>query len=1436
MANLNNDEVAFKIKFETDEALKKIHDLNKENKRFREENENRYRQITKLNAAEGDHSVKIKRLKEEIEANTKRINENNRALEEERKKVNLSNMSAAQLGKELKNLKRELYQTSKATSPERYRQLESEIKKTEKAFAQARRTSQGFMASLLSLDKIGTSIKGFFMGIGMAITTQVIGAFKQLGTTIMDFEKANSKLASVLGSSFDGVSKLTEQAKYLGRTTTATASEVTGLQIELAKLGFSQEVIEQLTPATLKFAKAVDTDLSSAAAFAGAAMRMFNKDANDAESVLASFAVATTKSALDFSKLESSLSTVGPVANAFGFSLEETTALLGQLANAGFDASSAATATRNILLNLADTNGELAQALGGPVTNLDELVAGLQKLNSEGVDLAKSLELTDKRSVAAFSTFLNGADNILTLRDSITGCNEDFNQMVTTMTDNASGSWAGFTSAVEGLVLKFFDFREVLKTVFKWGTELVNWIGSVIDALSPFGTMLSAVAQGIGFVLSGLGQLIGWLSKLITNTYIGRGALNTLVATFAAYKIAVLLSSKAVKSFIAGLIQKIATVKLSDLSMKSATASTIAWTKALWANPFTLIASVLALVVSAVVSFCTATDEATESTDAWTEASRNAAKQYGEQKGKIEALIMIAENENLSLKRRQKAIAELNRIIPEYNAKIDKTTGKYTASKKALDAYLNSLEKELRYKANMSKMSELVAAAEEARDAYDEAQIKVMTASDKKNFVWQSSDKDKAREVVEQTRVTYEQAEKDLKNFKKRMNRAIKDGIITPPENLTDENTIETVLDKTNEKATETVTRLKEINAELKKLRKMDPQSDEELDRINRRIEALREEKKVLQGKNKTKHTPGTYREDSLDEATAPADAAHQKRSLAINKDKGKMSADKYTIAKNRELIRYSRELIAALDELKSKTDATHTQTLDKINAEQDRLNQQMVAAQQAIDKATVNTNEQYYKDRIAAEKAFYATQETELKKAVAKQETTQEAANVMMLIREKEQHEALLAIYQQYYDELEDDQSMSVEEWTKARKRIEEEMQKLRNSIITDAGKWSETIRSLTTNDTTMDGIKQKYAQQRFEIEQTYSTAIKKAGESKETIVALETEKQNRIAELNFQYQQEMFQLQEITGLTWAQEYEQELAQLEEYHRKGLVSEKNYQKQKLQLGVTNAKRYYDYYSQLAGSMFTAIQDAEIAQSDAKYDVLIQQAKNNGEDTAALEEEKENKKLEIQKKYADVNFAIKVSQIVADTAVSIMKAYSELGPIGGPIAAALLTVTGAAQIAAANAEREKIKNMQPGNTAGAAAAKKPTAERVLTGYSEGGYTGDGDRYEVAGVVHRGEYVVPKPIMDNPRVVDAVGMIEAIRRNRVPTSAPVVDQPMQGYADGGFTSAPSATDTAELQSAVRELREAIKNMRAYVVYKDIQNAADATARAQATFKK
>lgn len=1459
MAKLNNDKIAVELDLKAQKAQEEIHRLAKATKELRDQNSQHRKEISRLAATEGDYSAEIKRLNELIRSNKRDIEANNRAMEKARKEIDISRMSAADLGKELKRLKGELNKTSKTLYPERYRELENEIRRVEKAHAEATRSTRGFLASLLSLDKIATSIKGFFMGLGMVIMTQVIGAFKQLTNIIQDFERANSKLASVLGTTIDGVSRLTDQAKYLGRTTTATASQVTGLQTELAKLGFTQDVIEKLTPSVLKFAKAVDTDLSSAAAFAGAAMRMFNKDADQAEAVMASFAVATTKSALDFHKLEASLSTVGPVANAFGFSLEETTALLGQLSNAGFDASSAATATRNILLNLADANGDLAKALGGPVTNLDELVNGLNKLNAEGVDLAKALELTDKRSVAAFSTFLNGSDSILALRDSITDCTGDFQQMAATMADNAAGSFAGFQSAVEGLILKFFDFREALKTLYEWGTAVVNWLGTFIDALTPVGTAFGFVVKAVGGLISVLGSAIGWFTNLFTQTKLGIAVINALVAAFVVYKLSVIATSAAVKRFITDIVAK-KVAMISEISVtKLATAATHAFNTALKSNPIGLVLAGIALLVTGIMSFIDASKKATtetsyltEATNKYREAVTKANAQAQMERDRLMELRRVAMDELETKEHRIKAINELNRIIPGYKAQLDSETGAYRENKKALDDYILSLEKKLRIEAAKGQYQELLKAdADAQQEAYEKwkqqrMRLAILQAGKAKRdqYLMRANDpygilRSENAEMLKlqqelsgsftdwykQQRTEQTRALEEFQEYLHEISLTFDD--LADPEPEVDP------FKPLNDSAKEAVTRIKEINAELKRLRKIDPESDEELDRIQKRIKLLQEEKKELLGKNKIKREPGTYGADSLDEVTNPISDAHQRRLLEINKQN--LTQSEQTIAKSRELIRYGRELSAALETLREKTDSTHTKTLDAINAAQTQIEQQTAAAQKEIDKAIIKQNDEYYKNRLTAVKRFYSEQEFIIKESQAKGEISQEAASLYSLNLQRQSHADQLAEMQRYYDELEDDYSMDAETWQRTREQLEAKMREMNSNLLTDTGKLVEQIRQLSTDTTSAEGIKNAFDLQRQGIEQTYAAAVKVVGEGTEQAVALETEKQRRIAALNYQYQEQMWQLQELVGLSWADEYERELAQLENYHRQGLISTKDYEKKKLQLGVTNAKKYFDYYANLSGSMFSAIQDAEIAQSDAKYDVLIQQAKNNGEDTAALEEEKESKKLEIQKKYADVDFAIKISTIIGNTAVAIMQAFAQLGPIGGAIAAAMLTATGVAQVVSAKAERDKIKNMQPSNTAGSSGtvAAPAKAERVLSGYSDGGYTGDGDRYEVAGVVHRGEYVVPKPIMDNPRVVDAVGTIEAIRRNKILGSG-MAAAPSAGYADGGYTVPAPSLSMEEFTKAVQEFRAATKAIRAYIVYKDIEDAKETMDRARAPF--
>lgn len=498
MAKLKPDYIEWVLKLNATQAQEEYHKLEKESKELKSLMNANRKEMAQLEAQGKKNSSEWKNLAKSNGNYSRQLSENRKKLEELTKRMDINSMSVKQLKTRLNELKREFNNTSKATNPQRYKELRTEIIRVQGAIDKANASARGLRGSFFSLKKMQQTLIGFFNGIGLTIVGLVTGAFSNAFNLIVDFEKANSRLASILGTTTKGISELTAGARQLGATTSYSAAQVTNLQIELAKLGFSKEQILDMEGAVLKFAKAVDTDLASASAFAGAALRIFGKDATQTEDVLATFAVATTKTALDFSKLATSLSIVGPVANSFGLSIEDTTALLGQLANAGFDASSAATATRNIILNLCDANGDLAKALGHPVKNAEDLASGLQKLNAEGVDLAKALDLTDKRSVAAFSTFLEQSGNLVTLRDSITGVTADFNEMSATMGDNVAGAMAGLRSAAEELVLKISSGTNgPIKDLIKGLTWFVQKTGDGIAVMQEHGKQIKTIAEAI---------------------------------------------------------------------------------------------------------------------------------------------------------------------------------------------------------------------------------------------------------------------------------------------------------------------------------------------------------------------------------------------------------------------------------------------------------------------------------------------------------------------------------------------------------------------------------------------------------------------------------------------------------------------------------------------------------------------------------------------------------------------------------------------------------------------------------------------------------------------------------------------------------------------------------------------------------------------------
>lgn len=282
---------------------------------------------------------------------------------------------------------------------------------------------------------------------------------------IADFEKANSILAGVLGKTVDEIKALSDSAEMLGRSTAFTATEVTNLQTELAKLGFGEGQIMSMQKAVLNFATAMGVDLADAAAFTGASLRTFGLRASDAEDMLNVLAVAADKSALGFSNLNTAMPIVGPVAKSIGFDIRDTATLLGVLANSGFDASSAATALRNIFLYLADSSSKLTQAIGKPVKTLPDLLDGLDKLKSQGISVGEALELTDKRAVAAFSTLIDGTASARELRSALDDVNGAVDEKAQAQIDNVTGSITLLKSAWDGFILGMKNSKGIIKGI-----------------------------------------------------------------------------------------------------------------------------------------------------------------------------------------------------------------------------------------------------------------------------------------------------------------------------------------------------------------------------------------------------------------------------------------------------------------------------------------------------------------------------------------------------------------------------------------------------------------------------------------------------------------------------------------------------------------------------------------------------------------------------------------------------------------------------------------------------------------------------------------------------------------------------------------------------------------------------------------------------------
>lgn len=734
------------------------------------------------------------------------------------------------------------------------------------------------------------------------------------------------------------------------------------------------------------------------------------------------------------------------------------------------------------------------------------------------------------------------------------------------------------------------------------------------------------------------------------------------------------------------------------------------------ASVFGLIAAGVALLAMKLWDMKKAADASTLAQKALNNIRAEAQKQVVEEKLKLENLVKVAKDEKLSMDERYKAVDALNKIVPQYNATIDKTTKKFRASDKALKAYIN----------NLVKLYEVQGAKKQIQSlAEQRAELEVKLAGAKKNLSGAKSAQG----------VSYTTSWGAVGN---------------------------TQSDAVGHFQSQ-------VNSISNSIKQLDAQIHTITGAFGKGImtQTVKEssEPKVPGsgigggggGKGGGGHTgtvnTTTTQPDPDDIASkrfsenrqADIDAANQDYQQDVNNwemalARKKVSQEKYDLAMQALKTQHTANILAIETSYSEQSQNIGIADGTKKKSLQDKQQANLRAAEQA-----------HFEQQVAVEQAYQDALAKVMEQGEAQQELTLE-----------QQRDQKLEVLKGYYQA---------------------------------------ALNMAKQNGEDTAQLEKAYKDVQNQIEAEYT-----AKHNEQLAQQADKEKQARQA----------------LGFDQQSEYDRQLELLQQALDNQYITQQEYEQRVQQLKKESFMKQAEYYTNLFSNAVTSLQNAEMANVDAKYDAEIKAAEGNTALQEKLEKKKANEKLKIQKKYADVNFAMQVAQIISNTAASIMKAYSELGPIAGSVAAALMGVTGAAQLAVANAERQKVKRM---TLNGSASGTSSAGSRVASGRESGGRIDvereqDGKHFNaeyapgkrgyvdhptvIVGEGPRGrskEWVASNAALENPTIAPLINLMDAAQRaGQIRTfDMSKYLMAMQGRALGGSIARQSARISPETAS-------------------------------------
>lgn len=354
--------------------------------------------------------------------------------------------------------------------------------------------------------------------VGGAVLAGIGGSVK----IAADFEKQMSRVKAISGATDSEFQKLKETAMNLGATTSKSASEVAVGMEDMAAMGFNVNEVMAAMPGVISAAEASGSDLALTSGIVASALNAFQMEASDASNVADILAMTANVSAAGMEDMGYALKYVGPVASALGISLEEVSAGIGVMTNAGLDGSSAGTALRAALLalnNPAKAQEKIMDELGfsmrdaeGNAKGLSEIVGDLQKA-TEGMTEAEKVATVAKlvgteASAGMISLMAAGPETIDKMTESLENSAGAAKETADIMMDNVLGAWEEFGGAMETLGIKIGDeFLPIFKEIIELGSEFVEWISEFDGESIKLTLSFAAITSGIALALSTLGKL-----------------------------------------------------------------------------------------------------------------------------------------------------------------------------------------------------------------------------------------------------------------------------------------------------------------------------------------------------------------------------------------------------------------------------------------------------------------------------------------------------------------------------------------------------------------------------------------------------------------------------------------------------------------------------------------------------------------------------------------------------------------------------------------------------------------------------------------------------------------------------------------------------------------------------------------------------------------